>query len=187
MIQNDALNALHAVVEPQLVMNVTLGLGMIAQPPDPIGACGVVGGDETSFARGAETRALSDSELGLVLNDVRNVVAGNIPADSVRPEVRAAASEYLDLQRISHLALTALVFVIGILGTIFIRGRIAPALRARNSVERVLRVGVTPVLGDQDVGGEGVHERRHEGRQRVGGPPHDAGPCVQRLSCPGDR
>lgn len=86
----------------------------------------------------AETRSLSASELGLVMNDVRNVVAGNISADSVRPEVKAAATEYLQLQRISHLALTALVLVIGILGTILIRSRIAPALRARNSVELVI-------------------------------------------------
>lgn len=86
----------------------------------------------------AETRALSHAELGLVLNDVRNVVAGNIAADSMGPEVQAAAQRYLELRRLSQLALTVLVFAVGILGTVIVRTRIASALRARNSVERII-------------------------------------------------
>src|SRR5918993_3305367 len=86
----------------------------------------------------AQARALDPSELGLVLNDVRNVVAGNIPASGVRPEVNAAAREYIRLREVSHLAVTALVLAIGILGAVIVRVRIAPALRARNSVERII-------------------------------------------------
>jgi len=86
----------------------------------------------------AQTRALSPSELGLVLNDVRNVVAGNVSLEHARPEVKAAAQEYIRLRKVSHLALTALVLVFGILGTVIVRGRIAPAMRARNSVERIV-------------------------------------------------
>ena len=82
--------------------------------------------------------ALNSSELGLVLNDVRNVVAGNISAESARPEVQAAAQEYIRLREVSRLSLTALVFVIGMIGAIVVRARIAPALRARNSVERII-------------------------------------------------
>ena len=85
-----------------------------------------------------ETRTLSSSELGLVLNDVRNVVAGNVSMDHVRPEVKVAAQEYIRLRKVSQLALTALVIVLGILGTVIVRGRIAPALRARNSVEKII-------------------------------------------------
>jgi len=85
-----------------------------------------------------ETRALEPSEMGLVLNDVRNVVAGNISGQSVRPEVKAAAEEYLRLRQLSRLALTALAFVIGILAIVIVRSRIAPAMRARNSVERII-------------------------------------------------
>jgi phosphate transport system permease protein len=84
------------------------------------------------------TQALTPSELSLVLNDVRNVVAGNVAIDTVRPEVAAAAREYLSLRGTSHLALTGLVFVMGIIGTLVVRARIAPALRARNSVERIV-------------------------------------------------
>ena len=85
-----------------------------------------------------QTRALNPAELGLVLNDVRNVVAGNVAGAQVRPEVQAAAQEYLHLRKVSQAALTALVLVFGILGTVIVRARIAPALRARNSVERII-------------------------------------------------
>lgn len=83
-------------------------------------------------------RGLPPSELGLVLNDVRNAVAGNVAMDAVRPEVRAAAEEYLRLQSLSRQAVTALVFAIGIVGLVVVRARIAPELRARNAVERIV-------------------------------------------------
>jgi phosphate transport system permease protein len=83
-------------------------------------------------------RALSKSELGLVLNDVRNVVEGNVPVANARPEVRAAAEEYLELRSISRMALTALAIAVGLIGMIFIRSRITPAFRARNAVVRLV-------------------------------------------------
>jgi len=52
--ENDPLNPLHAIIETQFAVGVPFGLGMISQYPDPVGKEGVVGGDETSFARGAE-------------------------------------------------------------------------------------------------------------------------------------
>lgn len=86
----------------------------------------------------ADLRDLSQAELGLVLNDVRNVVAGNLPAESMSPAVKAAAAEYLRLRGVSRLALTTLVLALGAIGIALVRGRIAPALRARNSVERLV-------------------------------------------------
>lgn len=86
----------------------------------------------------AETQALPPSQLALVLNDLRNVVAGNIPADMVAPATRAAAGEYLQLQRIAQFALAVLVLVIGIVGLLLVRARIRPDLRARNAYERVI-------------------------------------------------
>jgi phosphate transport system permease protein len=83
-------------------------------------------------------QALSPSELGLILNDVRNVVGGNVSMDAARPEVRVAALEYIELRRISHLALTGLVLAIGIVGIVVVRSRIVPTFRARNAVERIL-------------------------------------------------
>jgi phosphate transport system permease protein len=83
----------------------------------------------------AEVRALPESQFGLIINDVRNVIAGNIAASSVPPATAAAAAEYLQLRAISRLALTALVFIVGIVGILVVRARISPELRARNKVE----------------------------------------------------
>src|SRR5687768_1764620 len=56
-------------------------------------------------------KALSANELSLVVNDVRNLVAGNVPADTVSESVRTAAAEYTRLRGISRMALTVLVLV----------------------------------------------------------------------------
>jgi phosphate transport system permease protein len=85
----------------------------------------------------AGVRELSANDLSLVLNDMRNLVAGNVPAASVSPAVQAAATEYLHLRGISRMALSVLVMVLAIGTVIAIRSRITPELRARNIVERV--------------------------------------------------
>jgi phosphate transport system permease protein len=86
----------------------------------------------------ADVQALSPAELGLVLNDVHNVVEGNISFENARPEVRAAAQEYIDLRGTSRLALTVLALAIGIIGIVVVRSRISPEFRARNAVERIV-------------------------------------------------
>jgi len=83
-------------------------------------------------------RNLPPSQLGLVLNDVRNVVAGNVAPENVSEAARAAAAEYVELRYISRMAMTALVFIVGVAGAAIIRGRIHPEMRARNSVERIV-------------------------------------------------
>jgi phosphate transport system permease protein len=85
-----------------------------------------------------EVRSLGSDQFVLFLNDLRNVVAGNIPASQVSPATAAAAAEYLRLQGVARLALTALAFALGIVAMLVVRGRIRADLRARNSVERVL-------------------------------------------------
>jgi phosphate transport system permease protein len=85
-----------------------------------------------------EVRSLGSDQFVLFLNDLRNVVAGNIPASQVSPATAAAAAEYLRLQGVARLALTALAFALGIVAMLIVRGRIRANLRARNSVERVL-------------------------------------------------
>jgi phosphate transport system permease protein len=86
----------------------------------------------------AETRQLPPDQLGLVLNDVRNVVAGGVTAASARPEAKAAAARYIELRELSRTAVSVLVLVIGIIGVLIVRARISPELRARNSVERII-------------------------------------------------
>ncbi|MCS6946719.1 MAG: phosphate ABC transporter permease family protein, partial [Steroidobacteraceae bacterium] len=89
-----------------------------------------------------EVRALSPAEFGLVLNDLRNVVAGNVPASSVPPATAAAAAEYIELRHIARLALAALAFSVGVVGLLIARSRIGPDLRARNHVERLIELGL---------------------------------------------
>jgi phosphate transport system permease protein len=85
-----------------------------------------------------EVRALPPAEFGLFVNDVRNVIAGNLPPAQVSPATAAAAAEYLELRRVARLVLTGLVFAIGIIAALVVRARIQPELRARNSVEVIL-------------------------------------------------
>ena len=85
-----------------------------------------------------EVQHLSKSELGLVLNDVRNVVAGNTAVDVARPEVRAAAEEYAELRKLARLAVTALAIAAGIIGMVIVRSKISAPFRARNAVEKMI-------------------------------------------------
>lgn len=90
----------------------------------------------------AESRALPQSELGLLLNDVRNVVTGNLTAAQVSPVAAAAAREYLRLRSIGNAALAVLAICIALLGAALVWRRISPTLRARNSVERIVQVAL---------------------------------------------
>jgi phosphate transport system permease protein len=86
----------------------------------------------------AGVRDLPANDLSLVMNDVRNLIAGNVPPASVSEAVRAASAEYVHLRGISRMALTLLVMVMAIGGVIAVRARITKELRARNGVERVI-------------------------------------------------
>jgi len=87
----------------------------------------------------AEVRELADDRLSLVLNDVRNVVAGAVPFEAASPEIQAAAQRYTELNRLSNLAAGALCLAIALGGGAWVVSRIQPALRARNRVETIVR------------------------------------------------
>jgi phosphate transport system permease protein len=86
----------------------------------------------------ATVRNAPASDLSLLMNQVRNLMAGTVSADSVSSAVRAAAAEYSRLRGISRLALTVLVLSMSVAAILLVRGRIRPELRARNVVERVV-------------------------------------------------
>lgn len=89
-----------------------------------------------------EVRALPATEISLLLNDLRNLVAGNIPPESVADYTRTAAAEYLALQRLAMLSLTVLTLSVGVVGLLAVRARIRPDLRARNDYERIIEWGL---------------------------------------------
>jgi len=84
-------------------------------------------------------RALSPDRLNLVLNDIKNLVSGNIVSGDINPLMQAAADHYRNLKAISNAALAVVVLAIAAGGITFIRNKISPAMRARNHVEQIIK------------------------------------------------
>ncbi len=87
-----------------------------------------------------ELRNLPSDRLGLVVNDIRNLVSGNIVSREVDATMRAAGDHYLHLKAISQAAMTVVVLVLGILGAALTWRWISPEMRARNRVESIIKV-----------------------------------------------
>ncbi|MFZ1983477.1 MAG: phosphate ABC transporter permease subunit PstC [Desulfatitalea sp.] len=85
-----------------------------------------------------EMQALSAARLSLIINDIRNMIDGNIVAGQIGPSVQVAADHYHRLQVISHTALAVVVLAAASVGLAAVRGRIRVRLRARNHVERLV-------------------------------------------------
>ncbi len=81
---------------------------------------------------------LSAGRLGLLLNDIRNLAAGDIVSRDVDPILRQAADYLNYLENISRVAMGVVVLAIAIAGLAYGRSLIAPRLRARNQVERMI-------------------------------------------------
>ena len=86
------------------------------------------------------TLELPEAELGLVYNDIRNLVEGNIVSGEPSDEVLTAATRYVLMQRISNLGVTLVVLLVGLTTLGWAFRRVEPGLRARNQVERTVEV-----------------------------------------------
>ncbi len=86
-----------------------------------------------------EIRNLPDARLNLIVNDIRNLVSGNIVSGEIDPAMQAAADHYRSLQTTSSAALAVVAIAVALLGLVAVRVRIKPNLRARNIVETVVR------------------------------------------------
>jgi phosphate transport system permease protein len=86
-----------------------------------------------------ELRELPPDRLNLLVNDIRNLVAGNIVSGALDPAMKAAAGHYQSLMTISRSALSASTISAAILGMSIVWKRIHPGLRARNLVEGVFQ------------------------------------------------
>jgi phosphate transport system permease protein len=82
------------------------------------------------------TRALPADQLGLIYNDIRNIVEGNVVVGTPSPEVAAAAERYAELRAYSRNLASAAVIVLGVLVLGWAYRRVQPEFRARNRVER---------------------------------------------------
>ncbi len=100
----------------------------------------------TGFAMKGVTAAkgsLSPDQINLLINDMRNLVAGNTVGREVDPLLQAAADQYTGLLRISNIALAVVALTTTLVAAYLVLTRIRPALRARNLVERAIEVTLT--------------------------------------------
>ena len=85
-------------------------------------------------------RDLGPDRMSLLLNDIRNVADGTFAQDGAAPHVAAAAAHLNRLEAIGNGALAVIALAAAIAGLAFARARLAPALRARNKVEKTVDV-----------------------------------------------
>lgn len=88
----------------------------------------------------AELQDLPADRLGLLINDIHNLADGNIVSRNANPEMIAAAEQLDRLRSIGNYALFVTALVIAIACGAYARARLTPLLRARNSVERAVRI-----------------------------------------------
>ncbi len=86
-----------------------------------------------------ELQSLPPDRLGLVMNDIKNLVSSDIVSGEISPAIQAAADQYVRFQTLSHAALAVLVLTVGIGGILWIQKKITPLLRARNQVENMVK------------------------------------------------
>jgi phosphate transport system permease protein len=86
----------------------------------------------------ADLQALPEARLGLIYNDIRNLVEGNIVAAAPTEAVLAAADRYTQVQSLSRWILAVAVFAVGLVTFATALYRLRPDFRARNHVEKTL-------------------------------------------------
>ncbi|MBG53419.1 MAG: phosphate ABC transporter permease subunit PstC [Alphaproteobacteria bacterium] len=83
---------------------------------------------------------LPTAQLGLLIADIRNLASGNIVSREVDPALTAAAEHYVSLQALSHASLVVLSLGLAIYGLYVARKSLSKEFRARNRVEKIVRV-----------------------------------------------
>ncbi|MHA1567814.1 MAG: phosphate ABC transporter permease subunit PstC [Alphaproteobacteria bacterium] len=109
-----------------------LGLWLIGEPQ--------IVGMLVTGALPADAQALAPGRLSLVLDEVGRIAAGSRTASDT--SLQAAVDRYLSLQRLSGLAMTVVVLAAAITGLVQGRRRVSPRLRARDRVERVIKIAI---------------------------------------------
>jgi phosphate transport system permease protein len=110
------LFALWMLAEPHVLRAVTIG----ALPP--------------------ELANLPENQLGLVLNDIRNLAEGNAPRAGADAAKLAAADHLLAWERMGRAAIVIAAAAAALAGLLWGRHRISPNLRTRNKVERAATI-----------------------------------------------
>ncbi len=85
-----------------------------------------------------ELKNLDAGQLNLLINDIRNHVAGNIVSRELDPAMQAAADHYRRLVGLSQTAQTVALVLVALAGLWFAYTRIKPSFWARNRVEQIV-------------------------------------------------
>ncbi len=88
----------------------------------------------------SDIQALPSTELNLFMNNLQNMVSGNIVSGEIDETMKNAAAHYQSLQGYSSLILTVLALVLAVAGILWARQRITPQQRTRNSVEQTVTI-----------------------------------------------
>jgi phosphate transport system permease protein len=82
------------------------------------------------------------NQLGLLLNDVRNVASGTFGSEGKAPEILAAAEQLKSLRHTAGIALLVCVLAASLAGLAWGQRHISAQFRARNAVERATMVAM---------------------------------------------
>jgi phosphate transport system permease protein len=81
-------------------------------------------------------RELPSGRLNLVVNDIRNLVSGNIVSADIDQTMRAAADHYGQLQTISHAALVVVVVALAMIAATLLMRLISPGCGPATRLKR---------------------------------------------------
>jgi phosphate transport system permease protein len=87
-----------------------------------------------------ELRNLPPDQLNLVVNDLKNLISGNIVSSTPDAAMLDAANRYRNLQLIGNASLWVVILTLAIAGVAYAWRAISPTLRARNRVEQVVNL-----------------------------------------------
>ncbi len=87
----------------------------------------------------SELRELPADRMNLLVNNIHNLVHGNIISGKKSPVLMDAADRHHRFTAIGNAALTVLALAVAILAMLLAQRRISPDLRARNKVERLIQ------------------------------------------------
>ncbi len=85
-------------------------------------------------------QGLGEAELGLLVNDIKNLAGGDIVSKEIDPEMQAAADLYGSLQTMAFSTLAVLSLALAIGGTALAWRHVSPRFAARERVEKVVRI-----------------------------------------------
>lgn len=87
-----------------------------------------------------DVRGLSPAKLGLQINDIKNHAAGGITSSELSPRLQEVADYYLGLRQNGLLGMTIVAIAAGVGGLAVGWRHVTSTFRARNHVERTIRV-----------------------------------------------